>query len=478
MAKGKMQGLAKDTVVYGIGTAFNQVVGFLLLPLYTRFFDPGEYGVLDMLTKLTTLSAIVISAGMDSALSYYFFKYKEIAERRKTYSSTLFYLILLNVFLASVVWVNAESISSFVFRKPEYANYIRLAVIASPFASMWSAGLNMMRLRRLPTVFVVFSGVNLLVLVTLNIVFVGQLGYGIEGVLYSRLGTMMFFSVVAVCYHYQFLGFNVSFKRLRMLLRYGLPLIVGGLSVWTVESAGRFYLLRYFDENAVGLYSVGAKIAAAVGLISLAFRRANLAFVYENMNDVNAKRIYARTFLCFVVVATMMSVLVSLGAFPLLQVVSREAYWQGSRLVPFLAAGAVLFGLYQISSTGFMVTRRTVLAGVTSIAGPVIVILAMWLLVPLYGILGAAIATTLAHAGVVVTKMLVAQRVYRIPYDFGKSVLVLVVAVACVGIGCALQRGQWFFDGLVAVILTFICGAVLFKLRVLQDVGDNFSFKS
>mgnify|MGYP001595852281 FL=1 len=69
--------LSKDTFIYGFGNIFSKGASLILLPIYTRLFTPAEYGIIEMLTIVTSFLSIILMFGMTGAQNFFFFEQKQ-----------------------------------------------------------------------------------------------------------------------------------------------------------------------------------------------------------------------------------------------------------------------------------------------------------------------------------------------------------------------------------------------------------------
>ena len=104
-----LKGLTKDFILYGIGGALSKASSIILLPFYTFYFSPEEYGVLELLTIIITLSSIMGLLQLESSLSRFFYEYK--TEERKQLITTLFLFSgLLSFIITIILWMFGNSI--------------------------------------------------------------------------------------------------------------------------------------------------------------------------------------------------------------------------------------------------------------------------------------------------------------------------------------------------------------------------------
>ncbi len=84
--------LSKHSIVYGLGVAASQLVGFFLLPIYTRYLTPSDYGVLEIFGATGGILGIVFVMGLGSALFMSYFSYDDEENRKTVVSTTLIFL--------------------------------------------------------------------------------------------------------------------------------------------------------------------------------------------------------------------------------------------------------------------------------------------------------------------------------------------------------------------------------------------------
>ena len=59
----ELKDLTKHSVVYGIPDLVRKSVGFLMIPVYTRFLTPDDYGIMSLLMLFTTFASVIVSVG-------------------------------------------------------------------------------------------------------------------------------------------------------------------------------------------------------------------------------------------------------------------------------------------------------------------------------------------------------------------------------------------------------------------------------
>ena len=476
----KLKTLGKDALIYGLGGMVSKFIGFFLLPIFTRVFNPSDYGIMDVIATMTALAGIVLTAGTETALSFYFFKYREPDEQRKTVTSTAVYLLGINAVVAVVVWFLADKISLLTFDTSNYSVYLRVAILSLPLGSLVGLHLNVLRLQRKPWAYTSFSISQLLLTVFLNIYLVVILRTGIIGVFWTNLAMSGLFAMIGIIVNRSYMSIAaLSRRRLAEVLRYGLPLVIGGLSMWSINSIDRFFLVNYSTLDQVGLYSVGIRLASVVGFITWAFRLANAPFQFEISYSKDAPQIYARTLTYFVLITSLVCVPLALFAKPILRLLTREAYLGANIVVGLAAYSAVAYGMYQIIGVGLLITKKTLFTSVAISIGAIANVIFLFLLVPPFGMLGAAVSVLLTHAAVLTILYIGAQRAYPVPYDLKRISTILVFAGIVIGVRLIINTNHIVVEilsasGLFIAYLTILTLSPVFTSNEKRILFDTF----
>lgn len=418
---------------------------------------------MDVISTMTVLAGIVLVAGTETSLSYYFYHYDDLADRRKTVTTTGFYLLAINALIAICVYLSADQITGTILGGRDYAVFLRIAILSIPFSSLVSLHLNVLRLTHRPWVYAGFSVSQLVLTVLLNVYLVVILRVGVIGVFWTNLVAGILYALLGTVINRAYFALSaIAYRRLIELLRYGAPLVIGGLSMWAIDYLDRYFLLRYGSLDMIGLYSVGLRLASFVTFITWAFRLANAPFQFEISSSPNAAQIYSRTLTYFVLLTSIVCVPLSLFARPFLRMLTTRAYIEAYTVVGLAGYSAVAYGVYQIVGVGLLVTKRTVFTGVAIGAGAIANVLYLFLLVPNCGFVGAAMATLLAHLTVVTFLYIQAQRVYPIPYDLKRIISILICSGFIISGGILVKTGSLGFEIIIAIGLFVLYLAMLF----------------
>ena len=433
---GQLKRLGKHSVIYGLGGLVSRILAVILLPLYTRYLSPSDYGKVETLIALTTVVGIALSAGIGSAFFRFYFDSPEPAARRRVLR-TSFWFIMGMATLGLVVGVAlASDISQLLFGTSKDAELVAASFVGLWAGMNWTQLTNLFRVEERSAAFVSASIANILVTVGATLILVVALDKGPIGVIVGNFtGTLAVYAVL-VLYRREQLGLEFDRDLLRRMNTFGLPLVPSALFLWVTNFSDRIFLVKLADVHEVGLYSVGVRIASALVLLLTAFRLAWPAFAYSIDDDAAARRTYAYVLTYLVVVTTWVATgLALLSPWIVRWITSKPDYESASRVVGPLAFSTVAFAGYMVVAIGVGRSRRTQFNWVVTGAAAMVNIVLNLILIPPYGMMGAAIATIAAYTTMFLGMAWWSQRIYPVAYQWRRVGTAAAAGVALVAVG-------------------------------------------
>jgi O-antigen/teichoic acid export membrane protein len=289
---------------------------------------------------------------------------------------------------------------------------------------------SLFRVEERSTAFVAASLTNVLLTIGATVWLVVVAEQGPLGVIVGNFAGTLVVYLALLGYRREQLGLEFSRPLLRAMNRFGLPLVPTALFLWTTNFSDRFFLVKLTDAAEVGLYSVGVRIASAMVLLLTAFRLAWPAFAYSIESDDEAKRTYAFVLTYLTLLASWVALGLALLAPWLVELLATDEFAEASRVVGLLAFAAVAFGGYIVIAIGSGRARRTQFNWVVTGAAATLNVTLNLILIPPYGMIGAAIATVAAYCLMFVGMAWWSQHVYPVPYQWRRVGTAAAAAVA------------------------------------------------
>lgn len=455
----QLKRLGKHSAIYGLGGLVSRILAVLLLPLYTRYLSPSDYGKVETLIALTTVVGIVLRFGIHSAFFRFYFDSPDPAARR---------LVLRTSFWFTMAMATAGLIGGLLLAAPIaealFGSSDDAELVMAAFVGLW-AGMNyeqltsLFRVEERSVAFVTASLTNILLTIGATLLLVVALEKGPIGVIVGNFtGTLVVYAVL-IGYRREQLGLQFDRSLLREMNRFGIPLIPTALFLWMTNLSDRLFLVQLADTTEVGLYSVGVRLASAMVLLLTAFRLAWPAFAYSIDDEHEAKRTYAYVLTYLVALTTWVATGLALLSPWIVDLIAAPAFAESSRVVGPLAFAAVAFGAYIVVAIGVGRAKRTQFNWVVTGAAAVVNAVLNLMLIPPYGMMGAAIATVAAYSTMFVGMVWWSQRIYPVPYQWRRVLTAALVGVTLVALGKLVDAGV-----AVALALALVYPLVLLPL--------------
>jgi O-antigen/teichoic acid export membrane protein len=441
----RLKQLGSDSLVYGLGNALSLSANFLLLPLYSRIFTPDEFGVIDLLTTLSTILAVFIIMGFTSAQTFFFFEDEQLSSRRLLLSTSFLFRLVVALFLCGTLFMSAEIVAQYLLQDVQRANLLRVTAAYVAVLVMRTLFANILRLLfvRLRYLIVTVGSTAFMVLLIILFVWIGD--WRLQGVVWGRfLGTLAGV-MVGFLFIREYVAFEFSHHRLLDMIKYGLPLLPSELSVWGIRYIGRYFVLSFGGLGDVGLYSYAGKLAMAIGLVTYAIRIAWPPLAMSIAKQEDAKTFYAKVTTYYIIGLSLLAVFLSLFSRDIIALISASSYLPAHRAVGIMAFAEIGYGLIPILGIGLMIEKRTGIIGLALAVGFVADLVANVILVPWLGVAGAAMATTLSFICTNLIMWFKTKSVYPINYETKRIVVALLLSWLVIGAGLLLptDMSEW-----------------------------------
>lgn len=461
--------LSKESFIYGLSAAASKLVGLILVPLYARALTQDQFGYFNLIVTGTGILSSLLILGLDAATAITFYRTEDLQQRRTIASSFLFFEIILTVVVCGLLFVLAKPIAIIALGSDAFTHYVQLGILTVPFAVYITMFLDLARLVRLPWRYMAISIGNLLLTFILILLGITIMQDRIEGVLAASLVGSALFSFVGFYITREQYGLLFSPTVLRRMLMLGLPLVPASIAIWVINFSNSWFLLHIGSSAAeVGILSMANRLAAPIVLVVTAFQIAWVPFSLSIARHEAALSVYGRTLAYFLAANFGILLLLTLVAEPVIIIFAGPGYLPASQVLALAGMSSIANGVYYIIGTGLTLAAKTVHIGWTTVAAAIADIVLNIALIPVFGLVGAASAGLLANVVSVVLLYVVAQRIYRIPYNLPQSLLLTLLASVLLVLATVLHLPNPGADFLLrSALLASLCVGI-FGLRVVQ----------
>ena len=428
--------LASQTAIYGLPTIVGRLLNYFLTPLYTYLFSPAEFGDVTSAYAYVSFLLVFLIYGMETTL--FRFSHTEI-EKEKVYSTALISLFISSITFVILTTIFATGISeTFKFSgHPEYIIWFAVILGCDTFSAIPFAKL---RQQNKAKRFAIIRSVNIAINIGLNLFFLwfckgvydtehSALKPFVEMFYNPRIGIGYIFisNLIASIITVLLLGPEIISVKWKMdtalwkrMMKYSLPLLVAGLAGMTNETLDRvlipFLLPEEIAKSQNGIYGACYKIAILMTIFIQAFRFAAEPFFFSYSKEKDAKKTYADIMKYFVIICSV----IFLGTMMNMQWIQYfigEKYREGLDVVPILLLANLFLGIFINQSIWYKLTGQTGYGAMLTIFGALITISLNFYWIPGIGYIGAAWATLICYASMMVASYLLGNKHYPVNYD-------------------------------------------------------------
>ncbi len=422
----KIKSLGADTAIYGVSTIVGRFLSFLLVPFYTNVLSPSQYGIVATVYSYIAFMNIIYIYGMESA----YFKYastREIGSDKEIFSTPFFSILITSLIFSALIFFNSSRLSLLIEVPSRFEDTIKYSAVILLLDSLAIIPFASLRLQRKVKTFATIKIINIVVNVAANVVLLLKFHAGVEGIFISGVIASAVTLVLLLPEILPKLTLNFVGKLYTALLKFGLPYIPAGLAAMMVQVIDRPILLALTNESTVGIYQANYRLGIFMMLVVSMYDYAWRPFFLTHANEPNAKQLFARILTYFALFSSIVVLLVSLYIDDIVKLhiyhgrsIINPAYWSGLGIVPIVLLGYLFNGIFVNLMAGIYIEKKTAhLPYITGI-GAAINVVANFLLIPKFGMFGAAWATFFAYAGMAIAIYIVSQKFYPVQYELGK----------------------------------------------------------
>jgi len=472
----------KQSFLYLVGTVGRRAIGFLMIPIYTRFLTPSDYGIIELIELLVTIATTTcgLAALSDSAVRTYY-DYSERRDRNRVFSTAALVAALVSGGLVLAAALLAPVVCRWVFGGEQYVSLIRACFVAMFFGNMLELALVYQRLRQRAGFYVAYSLAQLAATLALNIYFIAVLRWGVWGFIWSKLICTGAGCVLLSALLVREVGLGFSGTALRKMTRLGGPLVATSLSFFVIHFVDRFFLDRYADLASVGVYSLGYKFGFLITyVIGEPFFSAWGVTSFSYASGPAWKSEFARVgryFFFFLVLGAL-----GLGLFSpeVLRLMSAPSFWGAAAVIPVVAVGYVFreagdffFNMLLINKRAWRLGTIALTCGATNLALD-------WWWIRAHGMMGAAWATLGTWLVYMILCWRAAHREYAAPFP-GKAFLQVSAIASALFLGASATKSwpipataKWGLNGAtLAIFLLFTWFTAYFAPEERDLIGSR-----
>ncbi len=429
---GYLRRLATTGAAYTAASILSKLVAVALLPLYTRYLTPADYGAAEVMFAAVVSASIIVRLGTIEALLRFYYKEDEDQARVVATSFAALFWVATAAALLALPFAGQISEALLDRSAPDLA---RIAIGGLWVLTMFEYLLTLFRLEERARAYFTTTMLSVLVTIGLTVVLVVGRGEGARGLLLGSYASGAAFVLGLIVIHRRRLSLRVDRPLLRRLMRFGLPTMPAELSLYLLNFVDRIIIVRSAGLAEAGLYSLAVKFSQAVNVLVRGFQLAWPPLAYSIRDDGEAKRAYAAIVTWFVAGCAFVVTGMWLFSRWIVRALAAPEFFGSYKAIGLISTAVTLYALYMVLVVILGRTGRTEFNFPATIAALIANVALNLLLVPPLGIVGAGLALVASYLVVLALMYGFTQRLFPVPYEWGRLARVVFVSGALVGAG-------------------------------------------
>ena len=420
--------LSRGVLIYGVGGFLNRFIGFLLLPIFTAYLTPADYGVSSILSWISFLITPIFSLGLGAAIAPCYFDGNH-PERKKITINTAFSLLLLSSGLLAIMGVAlARPIGLLAFKTGEYHDLVELSLWTASLSILSTPCMLYLQFEERAKLFVTLTLLVTLGSVGSSLLLVVAFGRGIRGWVEAGLIGQAINLILFLLPTIRKVGFRFRLTLSKELLKLSVPLIPSFAFVFILQHGNRYIIQWYDGLESLGVYTVGFNLGLAMSLAVSAFQTAWLPFFMSFIERREEARVlFGRIMTYYVFVFGAVALLFFIGARPITLLLTQPAFHEAYKVVGLSASAQFLTGLFYIFLPGLYFAKEVGYVGLVQAIASLTAIGLNVLLVPFWGLMGASVSLALSFLGMVLLTVLWnfrrKKRYLEVQYEWKRVIL-------------------------------------------------------
>jgi O-antigen/teichoic acid export membrane protein len=429
---GYLRRLATTGAAYTAASILSKLIAVALLPLYTRYLTPADYGAAEVMFAAIVSASIVVRFGLIEAVLRFYYKDDEDPDRVVASSfAALFWFATIGALVALPF---ATPISEALLDRPA-PDLARIAIGGLWVLTMFEFMLTLFRLEERARAFFLTTILNVLVTIALTVVLVVGAEEGARGLLLGSYASGAVFVLGLIFLQRRRLSLLFDRALLRRLLRFGLPTMPAEASLYLLNFVDRIIIVRSVGLAEAGLYSLAVKFAQGVNVLVRGFQLAWPPLAYSIRDDGEARRAYATVVTLFVAGCAFVVTGMWLFSRWFVRALAAPEFFDSYEAIGLISTAVTLYALYMVLVVILGRTGRTEFNFPATIAALAANVALNLLLVPPLGIVGAGLALVASYLVVLALMYFFTQRLFPVPYQWGRLAKVVLASAALVGAG-------------------------------------------
>ncbi|WP_416398286.1 lipopolysaccharide biosynthesis protein [Allohahella sp. A8] len=411
-----MASAVSQTSLYTIANILRHISSLIMLPIYTRYLTPSDYGTVELMTMALDFTGILVCNRIGEAIFQYYSMADSAQEKREVMSTAFFLGVAINTLGFFVLIVGSPWLSDFVSDQPDFQSLFMLFAAVLIFEALTTIPIIYMRLQNKAHAYLIVSVIKLSLQIGFSLYFVVYKELGVAGVIYSAFLANLLVGIILTIYLLRNTGVSFRPPVAWKIFVFSIPMIFVASASFVTTFGDRFFLRQYGSLEDVGIYSLAYKFGFLfVALAWDPFFKFWEGRRYEVYKDVEGRDSHFANMFRRINAYVLFIALGFCAFIPeVIQLMAAPEFWDAAYYAPFIVFSFVFYAWTMYFNFGIFLREKTKYLAYCEVASAIVILGLYAVLIPAYGLAGAVISTFIGYLLKFVLVYGTAQKLFRV----------------------------------------------------------------
>lgn len=407
--------LIRSFGIYTIAKVINSCIPFFLLPILTKYLNPGEYGITSMIITVSSFVMPIVTLKIEDAVvrRYYY--------DERTINIYLWNSISIVLIMTAITNISMLFISNYLASFTEIPYYIYYFLPAFCLLSFFkTVFLYYLQVRQKATYFGVYSIMLTLLEFGTAILLVVYLDMGWKGQALAMLVGALIAAIYAIVYMIKNNLIKIKYDKKSIIhaINYGSWLIPAGIGGASMIMANRMFLTKMVSIEETGLYGVATSFAGLIAFVTVSFNNAFVPWLFPklNKNDENIKKKIVKVSYAYMLGLFLLVFVIYYFVKLIIPIFINERFYSADKHLLWLLIGYAFQGCYFMVTNYIMYVEKTKYTTYITIISGLLSVLLNYTLISIIGAVGASVAFAITFMLFFIFTWILSAKLYSMPW--------------------------------------------------------------
>ncbi|RAZ51788.1 lipopolysaccharide biosynthesis protein [Campylobacter hyointestinalis] len=406
----------KNSLIYIVGTIVTRGIGILLVPIYTRYLSPSDYGIIDLFTIVASIINLTIALEISQAIARYYQDAKGDLQKALYTSTAFWFTFVVYGAYCIVSLIFSDIFTTLLLDDSKYKDIFILATFSIATNGIFYFTQNQLKWQIQPKDSIYASLLNIVIVVVVAVLLLTNSQLKIESIFIAQILGNVIASLLAIYYAINSYKFLFDYKKLKEMISFSTPLVLSGVAIFIAMYIDRIAIKDLLGFNDLGIYGVAYRFSSVAGLVMIGFQNSITPLIFKNYNNNNTPREISTIFDIFSIFALLTICGSIIFSKEILILFTTPNFYNASQLIGLLVMISFFSNMY-IFAPGITIAKKTKYVIYITITIALLNIFLNYTLIPIFGLVGSAYATLIGSIVGFFMYCFISYRFYPIPYS-------------------------------------------------------------